>query len=188
VSDKASFNGTISPFRVSREHSGETSVQILHTRVGFEGLSNPAKAKVVKAFRTRYEKALHKEGVKVQRAKVFTEVKLDALLAYLSRIIGESAPGLERCVLMMDQAVVLYLWETLARGKECGELQLRQVEFGKHVAYPGWSKTVRKEPSARIPLAVPEPEGRLTFLEAAVCLVKELDAFGFPIGEDGFLF
>jgi hypothetical protein len=46
--------------------------------LGYEGRSNPAKAEVVKAFRTGYEKALHEEGVKVQRAKVFTEAKLDA--------------------------------------------------------------------------------------------------------------
>jgi integrase len=143
---------------------------------------------VVKAFRTGYEKALHEEGVKVQRAKVFTEEKLDALLAHLSRKLGKSAPGLERCVLLTDQAVVLYLWESLTRGKECGELQLRQVEFGEQVAYPGWSKTVRKEPSVRIPLAAPEPEGRLTFLEATVRLVKELDATTHPLGESGFLF
>jgi integrase len=95
---------------------------------------------------------------------------------------------LERCVLLTDQAVVLYLWESLARGKECGELQLRQVEFGEQVAYPGWSKTVQKEPSARILLAAPEPEGRLTFLEAAVRLLKELDATRHPLGESGFLF
>jgi integrase len=113
-----------------------------YTLMGYEGRTNPAKAEVVKAFRTGYEKALHEEGVKVQRAKVFTEEKLDALLAHLSRKLGESAPGLERCVLLTDQAVVLYLWESLARDKECGELQLRQVEFGEQVAYPGWSKTV----------------------------------------------
>lgn len=156
--------------------------------LGYEGRSNPAKAEVVKAFWTGYEKALHEEGVKVQRAKVFTEEKLDALLGYLARRIEESGPGLDRCVLLTDQAVVLYLWESLARGKECGELQKRQVEFGEQVAYLGWSKTVQKEPSARTPLAAPEAEGRLTFLEAAVRLIKELEAVGSPVGEDGFLF
>lgn len=159
-----------------------------YTLLGYEGRANPAKAEVVKAFRTGYEKALHEEGVKVQRAKVFTEEKLDRLLAHLARRIEESPPGSEKCVLMTDRAVVLYLWESLARGKECGELLLRQVEFEEQVAYPGWSKTVRREPSARIPLAVPEPEGRLTFLEAAVQLVKVLDETGNGIGENGFLF
>lgn len=146
-----------------------------YSLLGYEGRANPAKAEVVKAFRTGYEKALHEEGVKVQRAKVFSEVKLDALLAYLAGRIEGCAPGIERCVLLTDRAVVLYLWETLARGKECGELLYRQVEFGEQVAYSGWSKTVQKEPSARIPLAAPEPEGQLTFLEAAVRLVKGLE-------------
>jgi hypothetical protein len=149
-----------------------------YTLLGYEGRANPAKAEVVKAFWTGYEKALHKEGVKVQRAKVFMEEKLDGLLAYLACRIEESPPGLEKCVLLTNRAVVLYLWESLSRGKECGELLLRQVEFGEQVAYPGCSKTVRKEPSARIPLASPEPEGRLTFLEAAVQLVKALDKTG----------
>jgi hypothetical protein len=70
-----------------------------YSLLGYEGRANPVKAEVVKAFRTGYvEKALHEEGVKVQRAKVFTEAKLDALLAYLARLIGESSPGLDRCV------------------------------------------------------------------------------------------
>jgi hypothetical protein len=48
-------------------------------------------------------------------------------------------------VLLTNQAVILYLWESLAQGKKCGELQIRQVEFGKQIAYPGWSKAVQKE-------------------------------------------
>jgi integrase len=158
-----------------------------YSLLGFDGRANPVKAEVVKAFRVGYEKTLHEEGVKIQRAKV-SEAKLDALLAYLARRINESQPGVERCVLLTDQAVILYLWETLARGKECAELLYRQVAFDEQVSYPGWSKTVRREPSARIPLAAPEPKGRLTFLEAAVWLVKELGLVGSPVGEDGFLF
>jgi integrase len=42
---------------------------------------------------------------------------------------------LDRCVLLTDQAVVLYLWESLAQGKECGQLQRRQVEFEEEAAY-----------------------------------------------------
>lgn len=159
-----------------------------YSLLGYDGRANPAKAEVVKAFRTGYEKSLHEEGVKVQRAKVFTAAKLDALLAHLARLIEATPTGLDRCVLLTDQAVVLYLWESLARGKECGELQVRQVEFDEQVAYSGWSKTVRQEPSARIPLAASEPERRLTFLEAAVWLVKALDETGNGIGKDGFLF
>jgi hypothetical protein len=41
--------------------------------LGYEGRSNPAKAEVVKAFCTGYEKMLHEKGVKVRRAKVFSE-------------------------------------------------------------------------------------------------------------------
>jgi hypothetical protein len=74
-----------------------------YTLLGYEGRANPAKAEVVKAFRTGYEKALHEEGVKVQRAKVFTEAKLDALLAYLARSIESSPPGLERCVCLQTR-------------------------------------------------------------------------------------
>jgi hypothetical protein len=53
-----------------------------YTLMGYEGRTSPAKAEVVKAFQTGYKKALHEEGVKVRRAKVFTEEKLDALLAH----------------------------------------------------------------------------------------------------------
>ncbi|GAQ93183.1 putative Phage_integrase [Klebsormidium nitens] len=159
-----------------------------YSLLGFEGRANPAKAEVVKSFRVGYEKMLHEQGVKVQCAKVFTEAKLDALLAHLARLIQESSPGLERCVLLTDQAAVLYLWETLARGKECGQLQRRQVELEEQVAYPGWSKTVRQEPSARIPLAAPESQSRLTFVAAAEALLLGMVEGGHPVGEDGFLF
>lgn len=159
-----------------------------YSLLGFEGRSNPAKAEVVKSFRVGYEKMLHEQGVKVQRAKVFTEAKLDALLAHLARLIQESSPGLERCVTLTDQAAVLYLWETLARGKECGQLQRRQVELGEQAAYPGWSKTVRQEPSARIPLAAPESQSRLTFVGAAEALLLGMEEGGHPVGADGFLF
>jgi integrase len=156
--------------------------------LGYEGRNNPAKSEVVKAFRTGYEKMLHEEGVKVQRAKVFSEQKLDSLLAYLARQIEASPPGLDPCILLTDQASVLYLWESLARGKECGQLQRQQVEMEEQAAYPGWSKTVRKEPSARIPLAAPSEGGRLTFVEAAARLVHAMEEAGFPTGENGFLF
>ncbi|GAQ92604.1 putative Phage_integrase [Klebsormidium nitens] len=159
-----------------------------YSLLGYEGRNNPAKAEVVKSFRVGYEKLLHEQGVRVQRAKVFTEVKLDALLAHLARLLRESSPGLERCVLLSDQAAVLYLWETLARGKECGQLQRRQVELEEQAAYPGWSKTVRQEPSARIPLAAPDSQDRLTFVEAAEALLLGMVEAGHAVGEEGFLF
>jgi hypothetical protein len=80
-----------------------------YSLMGYDGRANPAKSEAVKAFCTGYEKALHEEGVRVQRAKVFTEEKLDALFAYLARLIRESPSGLDRCVMLTDQALVLYL-------------------------------------------------------------------------------
>jgi hypothetical protein len=73
-----------------------------YSLLGYDGRSNPAKAEVVRAFRTGYEKTLHEKGVKIQRAKVFSEAKLDALLAYLGRLIKECPSGLDRCVLLTD--------------------------------------------------------------------------------------
>ena len=160
-----------------------------YTLLGFSGHENPAKSEAVKSFRDGYERHLHEEGVKVQRAKVFTEAKLDALLAFLGDRLQQEAGALELCTLLMDRAAVLYLWESLARGKECGNLQARQVEGGANpAAYPGWSKTVRQEPSARIPLALAGASDRLTFVQAAAQLVKALEILGDPSPEDGFLF
>ncbi|GAQ83653.1 hypothetical protein KFL_001560200 [Klebsormidium nitens] len=156
--------------------------------LGYEGRSNPAKAEVVELFRVGYEKMLHEQGVKVKRAKVFTEEKLDGLLAHIAQLIRASRLGLARCVLLTDQAAVLYLWESLARGKECGQLQRQQVKLGEQAAYSGWSKTVRQESSARIRLAAPIPEGRLAFVESAVQLLHGMEEGSFPVGEDGFLF
>jgi hypothetical protein len=134
-----------------------------YTLLGFEGGQNPAKAEVIKSFRDGYERMLHQEGVRMQRAKVFSVAKLDALLVHL-RERTESLPvGLERCTAVMDQVAVLYLWESLARGKEVGELVQDQVNQQDGAAYPGWSKTVRREPSARIPLEQPTEGGRLSF-------------------------
>ena len=47
--------------------------------LGYEGRSNPAKSEVVKSFRVGYEKMLHEQGVKVKRAKVFTEAEVGRL-------------------------------------------------------------------------------------------------------------
>lgn len=159
-----------------------------YTLLGFEGRQNPAKAEIVKSFRDGYERMLHQEGVRVQRAKVFPVEKLDALLAHLREWIESLPVGLERCTAVMDQAAVLYLWESLARGKEVGELSNDQVNQEDGAAYPGWSKTVRHEPSARIPLKQPNKGGRLSFLAASVELAKELERFGDPFREDSYLF
>jgi hypothetical protein len=54
--------------------------------------------------------------------------------------------------------------------------------------YPGWTKTIRHEPSARMELAANGDAGRVTFLEAASELVKILADEGHDVGEAGFLF
>ncbi|GAQ86251.1 hypothetical protein KFL_002790010 [Klebsormidium nitens] len=160
-----------------------------YTLLGYSGPENPAKSEVVKSFRGGYERYLHDEGVRVQRAKVFVEEKLDLLLAFLARRIGEESDLLECCTLLIDQAAVLYLWESLARGKKCGSLSARQIQAGAEpAAFPGWSKTVRKELSARIPLAKAGAGSRPTFVEAAAQLVKGLELLGDPTAEEGYLF
>lgn len=155
--------------------------------LGFEGESNPARSELVKFYRDGYGSMLHHHGVKVKRAKVFSEEKLNALVDFLTTKLGE-AGGIEKCVLAMDRTAVLYLWETLARGKECGEIRQDQIDVAEGTVYPGWTKTVRQEPSARIELAVPGATDRLTFLQSASELVRVLSDQGIEIGETGFLF
>jgi integrase len=158
-----------------------------YTLLGFEGASNPARSELVKSYRDGYGNLLHQQGVKVQRAKVFSEAKLNALVSYLTTKLSESE-GMEKCVLAMDKAAVLYLWETLARGKECGAVRQDQIDTEEGTVYPGWMKTVRHEPSARIELSVPGAAERMPFLESASELVKILADHGHEIGETGFLF
>lgn len=96
--------------------------------------------------------------------------------------------GIEKCVAAMDHSAVLYLWETLARGKECGEIRQDQIDAQEGTVYPGWTKTIRHEPSARIELAVPGEQDRLTFLESAGELVRIFTDNGVEVGETGYLF
>jgi hypothetical protein len=98
-----------------------------YTLLGFEGASNPARSELVKSYRDGYGNLLHQQGVKVQRAKVFSEAKLNPLVDYLTSKLAESE-GMDKCVLAMDRAAVLYLWETLARGKECGAVRQDQID------------------------------------------------------------
>lgn len=113
-----------------------------------------------------------------KRAKVFKEEKVEDLITYLEGK-AERSEGLRKCLLRMDIAAVDYLWESWARGKECGELCAREVDFKEGVSEPGWSKTVRKEPSATINLTGP---GRGRFLDCAGKLVMEMERAGHPIG------
>ncbi|GAQ92047.1 hypothetical protein KFL_009110010, partial [Klebsormidium nitens] len=158
-----------------------------YTLMGFDGAANPGRSELVKSYRDGYTVLLHDAGVREKRAKVFSEQKLDRLLAFLSEGVARSS-GLEQCNLLMDRAAFLYLWESRARGKECRELLHRQVERGEGVALPGWSKTVRQEPSARIPLSAPESSVRLSFLEASAQLIVALKQLGYDLEENGCLF
>jgi hypothetical protein len=106
---------------------------------------------------------LHHKGVKVKRAKVFSEEKLNSLVEFLLAKL-DAAEGIDKCVLAMDRTAVLYLWETLARGKECGKIRHDQIDAAEGAVYPGWTKTICHEPSARIELAVPGTGARMTFL------------------------
>lgn len=158
-----------------------------YTLLGFEGPSNPARSELVKSYRDGYGNLLHQQGVKVQRAKVFSESKLNALVEYLTEKLSTSE-GMERCVVAIDRAAVLYLWETLARGKECGAVRQDQIDKEEGTVYPEWTKTIRHEPSARIELATPGAAGRMTFLEAASELIRIMSDEGHDVGENGHLF
>jgi integrase len=144
---------------------------------------NPAKKESVKSYCDGYRNRLHAAGVREKRAKVFGEGKVDDLVAYLEKSVQESS-GVGRYVQLMDLCAVHYLWESWSRGKECGELRVDQVDFKRKEALPGWSKTVRQEPSARIDL---HGSGRGRFIESAARLMKEMERQGHNEGH-GFLF
>jgi hypothetical protein len=84
-----------------------------YTLLGFDGAKT--RSELMKSYRDGDGNLLHHQGVKVQRAKVFSESKLDVLVAYLTSKLLASE-GIEKCVVAMDRAAVLYLWETLACG------------------------------------------------------------------------
>jgi hypothetical protein len=63
-----------------------------------------------------------------------------------------------------------------------------QVNPEEGTVYPGWTKTIRQKPSARIELATPGEANRLTFLKAARELAKIIADEGHEVGETGHLF
>lgn len=103
----------------------------------------------MKSYRDGYGNMLHHQGVKVKRAKVFSEEKLNALVVHLTGCV-QALEGMEKCVAAMDRAAVLYLWKTLARGKECGAIRQDQIDREEGTVYRGWTKTIRQEPSVCI--------------------------------------
>jgi integrase len=154
-----------------------------YAMMGYQDVENPAKQESVKSYSEGYRFWLKEKGVREKRARIMKEDKVSALVQYLEDGIRKSS-GVTRCVLMMDLAAVDYLWESWARGKECGKLRSDQVDFENGIAEPGWSKTVRTEPSARIDLT----EGnRGRFLRSAAALIGEMGRQGFE-SKKGFLF
>jgi integrase len=146
--------------------------------LGRSDQENPAKQESVRNYCEGYRKWLKSKGVREKRAKVFKEGKVGDLINFMERQISQ-AVGLRKCILMMDLAAIDYLWESWARGKECGELRKDEIDFEEGVAKPGWSKTVHQEQSATINLVGP---GRGRFLESSVALVREMERCGHPVG------
>jgi integrase len=146
--------------------------------------ANPAKEESVLSYKKGYRDDLHDRGVCKKRAKIMKEGKVNDLINYLSRQI-KAAEKLERIVLLMDRAAVLYLWESWARGKECGELESRQIDWEDGVALPGWSKTMRAEPSGRIDLT--NGGKKLTILKGSAEMLAEMGNQGI-LADSRFLF
>lgn len=152
-----------------------------YSMLGYADADNPAKMEDVKSYRDGYRNQLHDRGVREQRAKVFKPEIVTDLVGYLEREIAKEI-GIKQCILLADLAIVHYLWETWSRGKECGELESRQVDSDQGIVKPGWTKTQRIEPSAEI--AVKKDDG---FMQASSPLIISMDRLGYPIGS-GFLF
>jgi hypothetical protein len=64
-------------------------------------------------------------------------------------------------------------------------LKVRQIDREDAVALPGWSKTVRAEPSGRIDLT--SSETGMTFLRGSAEMLAEMGRQNIPMGS-GFLF
>jgi integrase len=153
--------------------------------MGRNDTNNPAKEESVQSYREGYRNELHDKGVREKRAKTFKESKVNDLIHFLDEKISASS-GIELCVALMDRTAVLYLWGKLgARGKECGELEFRQIDREDQTVLPGWSKTVQQEPSARIDLT--GEGGSKTCLGSSAQLLGEMERQEIPLVR-GFLF
>jgi hypothetical protein len=104
--------------------------------LGYTDAENLAKQESVKSYCEGYQVTLREKGVREKRAKVFKSDNVTALVSYLEDGIRRTE-GITKCVLLMDLAAVDYLWESWARGKECGELRAKQVDMEEGVALPG---------------------------------------------------
>jgi integrase len=160
-----------------------------YSMMGRKDDKNPAKEESVISYREGYRNNLHSRGVREKRAKVMQvmkvkESKVNDQVDYLGKQI-ELAKGIGKIVLLMDQATILYFWESWARGKECGELKTRQINREDGVVFPGWSKTVREEPSGQVELT--RSQKNVTFLAGSAELLAEMARQGISTGR-GFLF
>lgn len=155
-----------------------------YSMLGFRDDCNPGKSEAARSYRDGYRADLHERGVREKRAKIMPEAKVIGLIEYLNSSV-QQATGIERCRLAMDRAIVLYLWETWARGKECGNVAAREIDMQEGIVRPGWSKTVREEPSAEIAVSAGGAAG--SFIWAASLLIDEMEKIGSPVG-DGLLF
>jgi integrase len=149
-----------------------------YSMLGRQDNANPAKQESVRSYCEGYRNWLRGQGVREKRAKVFKEGKVNELIQYLEGQ-AERSEGIRKCLMQMDITAVDYLWESWARGKECGELRVSEVDFENGSAEPGWSKTVRKEASACINLT---GSGRGRFLVSAAKLISVMEKAGHPIG------
>jgi integrase len=152
-----------------------------YSMLGYTDLKNPAKTECVKNYRDGYRNRLHDQGVREQRAKVMKPGKVADLAAYIETEI-DKAFGARRCCLIADLAIVHYLWETWSRGKECGELEARQVDKEEGTITTGWTKTQHIEGGDEIPV-----QRGGNFMQAASRLVSSMEQLGHPI-ENGYLF
>lgn len=152
-----------------------------YSMLGYTDANNPAKTESVKNYRDGYRNRLHDQGVREQRAKVMKAEKVADLAAHIEGEL-KKASGVHRCRLIADLAIVHYLWETWSRGKECGELEARQVDKENGIVQAGWSKTQQTEASAEIAVA-----SNGNFMQAASRLIVSMEQIGSPVG-NGFLF
>lgn len=149
-----------------------------YSMLGRQDNAIPAKQESVRSYCEGYQNWLRGQGVRERRAKIFREGKVIEFIEYLETQV-ERSTGIRKCLMQMDLTAVDYLWESWARGKECGELRVLEVDFKNGRAEPGWSKTVRKEVSASINLMGP---GRGRFLESAAKLIRVIEAAGCQVG------
>jgi hypothetical protein len=103
--------------------------------LGYADEQNPGKAESVKSYRDGYRNRLHEQEVRERRAKLMKSGKVTDLVTYLEEQ-NQKESGVKQCCLLTDLAIVHYLWETWARGKECGELESSQVDLETGIVSP----------------------------------------------------